>query len=384
MVSACNGPDSRCYGGMSLDLPDAGAPMQRLILVGLLAACAGKAPPDPNNADGAITPDGAATSSAMSGKAMDYFGGVALEGTALATDGIDPQVTATAATDGAYTMDIAIGSKFFVTATHPNYRPTRNAPVSMADMPLMQDIYVMSTQDVKNQYTVLGKTPVVGTAFFTADLIVNGAPLEGIPLANVTLVDALKQPVPGVVGPYFYGSAGVIDPALTTATAYGTPPRSRVAFLDVPPGTFTLAVVSGTPPVTSETLFSTAADGATLTAMGAIGDPGTPPPPDPKFATDIYPRLQKAASGGLGCANCHTALGPAAVLPFDDTADNVLTLMKGLPGVIDIGTPINSLVLKRPLYEQPPAQQDHPNATFLDITDPDYKLILLWISKGAT
>jgi hypothetical protein len=40
-------------------------------------------------------------------------------------------------------------------------------------------------------------------------------------------------------------------------------------------------------------------------------------------------------------------------------------------------------LLKRPLYEAPPAPQDHPNATFLDVNAPDYKLFLLWITNGA-
>ena len=41
------------------------------------------------------------------------------------------------------------------------------------------------------------------------------------------------------------------------------------------------------------------------------------------------------------------------------------------------------MLLKRPLYEQPPAAQDHPNATFIDTNDADYKLFLLWITNGA-
>ena len=367
--------------------------MRNLILVGLLAACAGKAPPNPDNPDagGGSGDGGVTTSQAMAGKAMDYFGGVALQDTTITTDGIDPPAMTTSAADGAYSLDIAVGSKFYVTATHTSYRATRNPPLAMADMPLAQDVYAMSEQDVKNQYTILGKTPTAGTAFFTAELLRNnGTPLEGIPLANITLLDANNQPVPGVIGPYFYGSAGVVDPALATATAYGTPPHSRVAFFDVPPGTFTMRVVyqnGMAQDVTSDTLFSASADGATLTAMGAMagggGGGGGMMPADPKFAADIYPRLQKAAAGGLGCANCHTANGPAAALKYDDPADVVLANMKAAPGVIDLATPANSLLLTMPLYELPPTPQNHPNATFLDTNDQDYKLILLWIQKGA-
>ncbi len=122
------------------------------------------------------------------------------------------------------------------------------------------------------------------------------------------------------------------------------------------------------------------ADGATLALTGGQGDGmGTPMP---KFAMNIYPKLQKAAAGGLGCANCHTANGPAAAtVQFDLGADATLTAMKARPGVIDLTTPENSLLLTKPLYEPPP--YNHPNATFIDTNDPDYKLILTWIQQGA-
>jgi hypothetical protein len=360
----------------------------------VLAACAAKAPPNipenPDNPDAADpgTPDGSVNvAQTVSGKAMDYFGAVALQDTAVATDGIDPPVNATSATDGAYTLQIPIGSKLYLTATHMNYRPTRNAPISVADMAVSQDVYIMSNQDVRNQYTVLGKQPTVGTSFFAADLIRDdGTPLVGIIPAAITLIDGNLQPVPGVLGPYFFGAAGSIDPALATATAYGTPPRSRVAFLDVPPGTYTLRVnysTVGATILTVDTPFASAADGATITVMGAAAAGAVTPPPMPSFATDIYPRLQKAANGGLGCANCHTAGGPGAVLVYDDPAALVLTNIKAIAGVVDLATPASSLLLTKPLYELPPLPQNHENATFLSMTDPDYQLFLLWITQGA-
>jgi hypothetical protein len=120
------------------------------------------------------------------------------------------------------------------------------------------------------------------------------------------------------------------------------------------------------------------ADGATLAETGGMAGTAIT---NPKFATDIYPKLQKAAAGGLGCANCHTLGGPGAVLKFDDPADLVRTNMLAIPGVIDLVTPALSMFLTYPLYE--PAPYNHPNATFVDINDPDYKLFLLWISQGA-
>ena len=43
-------------------------------------------------------------------------------------------------------------------------------------------------------------------------------------------------------------------------------------------------------------------------------------------------------------------------------------------------TPADSLLLTKPLYDDPP---NHPNATFLDMNDPDYIVFLQWITQGA-
>ncbi|HEY6038349.1 MAG TPA: hypothetical protein VIV58_28900, partial [Kofleriaceae bacterium] len=86
--------------------------------------------------------------------------------------------------------------------------------------------------------------------------------------------------------------------------------------------------------------------------------------------------------GGLGCANCHTANGPAAVLPYDGTPDVTLAAIKAASGVINLATPATSTFLTYPLYEVTPPQ-NHPNATFLDVNDPNYKLFLLWITNGT-
>ena len=45
-----------------------------------------------------------------------------------------------------------------------------------------------------------------------------------------------------------------------------------------------------------------------------------------------------------------------------------------------LATPATSMLLTKPLYEDPP---NHPNATFLDVSDPDYIVILQWIEQGA-
>jgi hypothetical protein len=89
-----------------------------------------------------------------------------------------------------------------------------------------------------------------------------GGPLEGIPIANVKLLDAANAQVPNVpIG--FFGATDV-DPNQLMATAFAG--RSRVALLDVPPGAYTLKVtftVNGAPVSTTAPILATA-DGAVL------------------------------------------------------------------------------------------------------------------------
>jgi hypothetical protein len=360
-----------------------------LLVIGI-AGCVGKAPPNvADELDAGVDAPAELVEQIVSGTTIDYFGNVPLDQIAVTTEGLEPPQSTTSASDGAYQLGVAVGSKVFLTTSRTAYRPTRNMPITIDDMPVTQDVYVMSVQDVRNQYTAVGATPTAGTGFLAVELRRNnGTPLEGVAPADVQLLDAQDNPVVGVLGPYFFNEAGSVTTLdLQPASAgYGTPPRARMAILDLPPGTYTLAVSypngqGGT--TINTTTFSISADGATAALSQGAGGGGGMNITDPTFAEHIHPKLQRAASGGLGCANCHTAGGPAALLPFDDPAATVLANMTARPGVIDLEDPAESLVLTKPLYEPPPLPQNHPNATFLDTLDPDYRLLLLWIENGA-
>jgi hypothetical protein len=362
---------------------------------GLVAACVGGAPP-PTGDDDDNPGDVPAQVQRVSGKAMDYFvAGTPLTGVTLASDGIDPPLMVTSAADGAFAVDeVPVGSQLFFSASRTGYRPTRNL-VAIADAAVVQDVYLMSAVDISRQYaTDGGKTPKAGTAFVVADLQRNnGTPLSGVPLTSVKLVDTANAPVAGVIGPYSFGATGDIAPVVTQTEAHGG--KARVAFLDVPAGRFSLKVTFTDGQGQQQTIttpVTTVADGATLVRSGGTGSTvggggtgagGGGPPANPRFVADIFPRLQTAANGGRGCANCHTVGGIGSVAVFNALAADVLASMKAKTGLLDLAAPANSLLLTKPLYEAPPAVQNHPNATFVDATDPDYKLILLWLQQGA-
>ena len=67
-------------------------------------------------------------------------------------------------------------------------------------------------------------------------------------------------------------------------------------------------------------------------------------------------------------------------LRYDDLAATVHATLLARPGVINVASPIDSLLLSKPMYEVPP---NHPNATWLDDQNPSYQTVLLWITAGA-
>ena len=91
-----------------------------------------------------------------------------------------------------------------------------------------------------------------------------------------------------------------------------------------------------------------------------------------------------------GCVNCHDGSGIGKDLGelhlngeeqkmYRELAEEVSPTYGVLR--VDRVTPLQSLVLTMPSREDPP--DAHPNVTFAGPTDPDYLIILGWISEGA-
>jgi hypothetical protein len=346
---------------------------------------------------GSGTPDAppAATIN-VSGVTMDYFGGVPLPSVAYETDGMTPALTGQSGADGSYKLaNVPPASSFYVSLTAgTNYRPTRNDYITVKDASVMANLWAVSKVDTQRQYSTLGLTPTAGTAMLVADLVRNnGTPLEGVKPTDITLVDAQGAPVPGIKGPYFFGPQGDVmsNTALAVSTAYGG--KARMAYLDVPPGSWQLKVnyLGGTGGggggggtiMTMTVPTMTLADGVTLVATGRVAAPtgGGGTMTGLTFTKDVYPLLQRAALGGQGCANCHNAVELAGGLAYDGPAADVYTKIMATAGVVTVADPAKSLLLSMPLYEVPP--DTHPNATWLTAQDPAYMTIMSWIMQGA-
>ncbi|MEZ4401874.1 MAG: hypothetical protein R3B06_17730 [Kofleriaceae bacterium] len=316
----------------------------------------------------------------VTGTAKDYFTGAILANATFTSAGLQAPVMAQADMAGTFTFpSVPPGSVFYLSGGRNGYRPTRGLPIAVEAAPVTADQTLVSLADARRQYSTVGLAPTAGTAVVFAELQRhNGMPLEGVPVTDIALVIG-ETPVG--VGPYVFGAGGdlVSTAVLDTTTAFNG--RARVGILDVPPGSYTLRVTYTTPagqPMTDTTTVEVVAEGASLARSGATGmDPGMGAR---TFTADVYPRLQTAANGGLACANCHTTGGAAGVLPFDLPVQMTYDLIRARPGVVDTLAPMMSLLLTKPLYEDPP---NHPNATFLDTSDPDYLVLLQWITQGA-
>jgi hypothetical protein len=352
------------------------------------AACVGDPPPT-TDVDAAGDSD-AGTDAApvdpsvrVTGKAKDYFTAAPLSTVALESEGMEPALSATSDGAGDFASEtVAPGSVFYLIANRTAYRPTRGEPVRVEDLAVVADQTVVSVADARRQYTSLGLPLVAGKAVVFAELLRrNGTPLIDVPVADVKIVDMLGAVVGS--GAFVFGPNGdlVSNATLAVTTAVGG--RSRVGFLDVPPGSYTLEVTyatGGGAPMTDRVRVDALADGASLVRTGEGGGMGGGMGAR-TFTTDVFPRLQTAANGGLACANCHTTGGLAAILPFDGPIQATYDAIMARPGVVVTATPETSLLLTKPLYEDPP---NHPNATFLDVNDPDYLVFLAWITQGAS
>ena len=359
-----------------------------------LAACVGtvggtqQGQPDAAPQQG--TPDAPpAATIDVSGKTMDYFTALAMPSATYTTDGMTPAMNGTSGADGSFTLaNVPPASSFYVLVSGDPaiYYPTRNDAVTVTDKSVMANLYAVTMNDMKRQYSTVGLTRTTGTGMSIINLVRNnGMPLTGVKPTDITITDAAAKPVTGFMGPYFFGPNGDIVTIATLGVSTTYNGTARAAILDLPPGSYKLNVsyTSGAGTIMTMTVpLMSAADGVSLVSTANAAAPAAPPGATPlSFATDVYPMLQRAALGGQGCANCHNATELAGGLAYDGPAATVYSKIMATPNVVVVATPATSMLLSMPLYETPPDL--HPNATWLTNLDPAYVKIMTWISQGA-
>ena len=205
-------------------------------------------------------PDAAVSSLSVAGHVLDAWTELALDTALVSVEDSDPLVSDTSNASGEYAVELAQDGALSLLVTRTGYHPTQN-PVPLASESASLDVYAVAASDAQRQYSGLGLVQTSGTAVVFATLRdADGNPLEGIPLADVTLVDMLGVPVG--LGPYYFDASGDLASSATLSTSAAFDGRARVGFLDCPAGEHELEVAR-----VAGSLFaavSCSADGATL------------------------------------------------------------------------------------------------------------------------
>jgi hypothetical protein len=197
----------------------------------------------------------------VTGVTRDYYGAAPLASVLIAIDD-HPTLTTTSGALGAYMYTISANTTLRAVAAVTNYRPTRNEPLTVGSNGSTVDLFAISFADVSRQYVAVSLPQTINTGVVIVNLVDGtGQPRVGIPVTDIVLLNAAQAPVG--LGPYVFGSTGDIVPNSTLATTATFNGRSRVAFLDVPPGTLTLRLSLAGPTTLTTTVVVTA-NGATL------------------------------------------------------------------------------------------------------------------------
>ncbi len=199
----------------------------------------------------------------LSGVVRDYFADTPIADAVLKIAEL-PLRADTSKGNGSYLVnDLATKSTVTVLVTAAAHIETRNLPVSLGTKSVVRAMFTVGAADALRQYTAVSIAPTADASkgVFVELKDTGGVPREGIPVADITLVNQAQNPVGA--GPFIFGIAGDIVPVATLAVTTAFNGRSRVGFLDVPPGIYTLRVVVAGGATLTRTVVAEA-DGVTL------------------------------------------------------------------------------------------------------------------------
>lgn len=326
-----------------------------------------------------VDEDGYAT---LSGQVKNWLSLQYVDGVEVSSVGLTPPASgASAGAQGEYSVpEVQVAGVFWLKAYKAGYQATYEyVRMPQGDYP-NKTAYIISDADLTALATAYGKTPLETCGTILAE-VKNLANQGAAGIAGVTLSGVDYE------GPYFLNAQGQPEGGTTETTASG-----RVVFFNVcSPGVTsvapnTIAQLSVDEPgyvVASPQYLNVYADGVTRGAV-QVDDTGAPPPPPPPppdeiidFTTHIQPIIVREA-----CAACHAVGGAAAGtgLYLNGTPSENYALLKEGTARVNLAYPQQSLLLQKPLYEDPP---NHPNASFPSVDHPDYVTVLNWIQQGA-
>lgn len=335
-----------------------------LVLFALLAACGGT---DDSNDGGPL--GGALT---VSGDVIDFQSRMPVGGTvSISTSGITPPPMI--ATSGAsYTITQVPESSVFqiLAGAAPTHRSTYSPIVEVTTSDRADvDVPAVSSAYVDALAAAFQITPTAARGILFARLVDGtGAPKAGVPATNLAFAAGADTR-----GPFFLDADLMPAPNATASSASGW-----VVLFEVAPGVVSAARAANAT-VTLDMPTSPVTAGAITIADVTVTDGAGPVlPSNVSFRTSVLPIFTRR-----GCVGCHSGEGPGrnlGNLKLDAGPNPTYDELKANPLRVQLAEPEKSLILTKPLYENPP---NHQNATFATPQDPDYLAILVWIREGA-
>lgn len=311
----------------------------------------------------------------VEGSVIDFSSNADVTGAAsVSTSGLSPNPTIT--TQGAsFTIDgVPDNSTFSVLASvSPTHRATYSPAISVATDDLDGvHVFAVSETFLSSLSAAFGVTPTAGRGILLAKLVDDG----GAPRAGINASTALAPDGGAAIdGPYYLDAQLAPDGAAAMTSSSGW-----VIYFEVEPGVVGMAVgTAGN--VTVDMPSSPINAGAVTIATVKVVDGAQVLPMNVSFGTQITPIFDRR-----GCVNCHSGNGPGRDLGglTLDGGNNLIyrELVEEIPNTrVNVAMPSTSKVLTMPLLESPP--DAHPNVTWTSTSDPDYLLLLAWITEGA-
>lgn len=307
----------------------------------------------------------------VTGDVIDFQNGAAVgTGVSVTSSGITPPPMITTQGSMFTITGVPEYSVFQILASATDYRPTFSEVIEVTN----ENLTGVEARVVKSSYIdgiamAFGITPTAAKGIVIVKLVdAMGMPRAGIPANQLVLAGSTD-------GPYFLDAQGnaAVGAQMSTASGYAV-------WFEVLPG-ITEAGQAAQATITVDMATSPVAGGSVTLALATVTD-GAPPmmPTNVSFSAQVLPIFTQR-----GCLACHGASGPGSDLgglDLNGGANKVYgELVTERPGIrVNTTAPEMSLVLTKPLREEPP---NHQTATFQNSIDADYLKILAWIKEGA-
>jgi hypothetical protein len=345
-----------------------------LALLAILTAACGSDSSAPGG-DGDGGPLGGAL--AVHGTVVDFESGAAVTGAAsVSVSGLSPAPTISTTGADFTITGVPANSAFHILAASP---PDHRATYSPAVEVVTSDVSGVKAFTVSETYlaalaTAFGVNPAAGRGVLLAQVVDDtGAAVEGVAGTSLAIDGGGS-----VAGPFFLDAQRMPDAGASKTSASGW-----VVWFELDPGLTEVTAAAGEN-LTVAMPRSPVGAGAVTIASIVVKTGATSPPTNVSFSGQIIPIFQRR-----GCQACHSGGGPGkdlGNLTLDGSGNLIyreLTVEQATnPGMrVNVADPANSLVLTMPSREDPP--DAHPNVTFSGPSDPDYMLLLAWITEGA-